>query len=99
MTTANDLAVRHALGTADVEFIDENGDSAGVRLRHRQQKKAETGRRGLGKTDPLARMLGWMVYGIASHARDAHGLRMVRSIGSVRQNGSKQYKTTRESVG
>jgi hypothetical protein len=39
MTTANDLAVRRALGTAGVEFIDENGGDPGVRLRHRQQEK------------------------------------------------------------
>src|SRR6202140_2844135 len=33
MTAANDLAVRHALEAAGVEFIDENGGGAGVRLR------------------------------------------------------------------
>lgn len=33
MTTANDSAVRQALETAGVEFIDENGGGAGVRLR------------------------------------------------------------------
>jgi hypothetical protein len=33
MTAANDLAVRRALETAGVEFIDENGGGAGVRLR------------------------------------------------------------------
>jgi hypothetical protein len=33
MTTANDLAVRRALETAGVEFIDENGGGPGVRLR------------------------------------------------------------------
>jgi transcriptional regulator with XRE-family HTH domain len=33
MTEANDLAVRRALETAGVEFIDENGGGAGVRLR------------------------------------------------------------------
>jgi len=32
MTTANDLAVRHALEGGGVEFIDENGGGAGVRL-------------------------------------------------------------------
>src|ERR1700728_1871869 len=32
MTAANDLAVRHALEAAGVEFIDENGGGAGVRL-------------------------------------------------------------------
>ena len=33
MTTANDLAVRRALETAGMEFIDENGGGPGVRLR------------------------------------------------------------------
>ena len=33
LTTANDLAVRRALEAAGVEFIDENGGGAGVRLR------------------------------------------------------------------
>jgi hypothetical protein len=33
MTAANDLAVRRALENAGVEFIDENGGGAGVRLR------------------------------------------------------------------
>jgi hypothetical protein len=33
MTAANDLAVRRALETAGVEFIDENGGGPGVRLR------------------------------------------------------------------
>ena len=39
LTTANDLAIRHAFEAAGVEFIDENGGGPGVRLRHRQQKK------------------------------------------------------------
>ena len=39
MTIANDLAVRRALETAGVEFIDENGGGPGVRLRERQLKK------------------------------------------------------------
>jgi len=39
MTTANDLAVRRALETAGVEFIDENGGGPGVRLRKRSPKK------------------------------------------------------------
>jgi hypothetical protein len=39
LTTANDLAIRRALETAGVEFIDENGGGPGVRLRKRQQKK------------------------------------------------------------
>ena len=33
MTMANDLAVRRALESAGVEFIDENGGGAGVRLK------------------------------------------------------------------
>lgn len=33
LTAANDLAIRHALETAGVEFIAENGGGAGVRLR------------------------------------------------------------------
>lgn len=33
MTAANDLAVRRALEAAGVEFIDQNGGGAGVRLR------------------------------------------------------------------
>jgi transcriptional regulator with XRE-family HTH domain len=40
MTTANDLAIRHALEGAGVEFIDENGGGPGVRLRKRQQPKS-----------------------------------------------------------
>ena len=39
MTAANDLAVRRALETAGVEFIDENGGGPGVRLRKRQRAK------------------------------------------------------------
>ena len=35
MTTANGMAVRDALETAGVEFIDENGGGPGVRLRKR----------------------------------------------------------------
>jgi ribosome-binding protein aMBF1 (putative translation factor) len=35
MTTANDLAVRSALESAGVEFLDENGGGPGVRLRKR----------------------------------------------------------------
>jgi hypothetical protein len=34
MTVANNLAVRHALENAGIEFIDENGGGAGVRLRN-----------------------------------------------------------------
>ena len=39
MTAANDLAVRRALETAGVEFIDDNGGGAGARLRKRQRQK------------------------------------------------------------
>jgi len=38
MTAANDLAVRRALETAGVEFIDENGGGPGMRLRWNRQK-------------------------------------------------------------
>ena len=44
MTVANDLAVRRALESAGVEFIDENGGGPGVRLR----KSADPGNRGRG---------------------------------------------------
>jgi hypothetical protein len=37
MTAANDLAVRRALEMAGVEFIDENGGGAGVRLKKPHQ--------------------------------------------------------------
>ena len=40
MTTANDLAVRRALEAANVEFIDENGGGAGVRLRKPAKEKS-----------------------------------------------------------
>jgi ribosome-binding protein aMBF1 (putative translation factor) len=40
MTVANDLAVRRALESAGVEFIDENGGGPGVRLRKRHLKKS-----------------------------------------------------------
>jgi hypothetical protein len=33
LTAANDLAIRRALESAGVEFIDENGGGPGVRLR------------------------------------------------------------------
>ena len=33
LTAANDLAIRHALESAGVEFIDQNGGGPGVRLR------------------------------------------------------------------
>jgi transcriptional regulator with XRE-family HTH domain len=38
LTVSNDLAIRRALETAGVEFIDENGGGAGVRLRKRSGK-------------------------------------------------------------
>ena len=37
MTAANDAAVRRALESAGIEFIDENGGGPGVRLRKRQR--------------------------------------------------------------
>jgi transposase len=37
--TANNLTIRRALEVAAVEFIDENGGGAGVRLRNRQRPK------------------------------------------------------------
>jgi hypothetical protein len=39
LTSANDRAIRHALESAGIEFIDENGGGPGVRLRKRQQIK------------------------------------------------------------
>jgi len=39
MTAANDSAVRRALESNGVEFIDENGGGPGVRLRRRQKSK------------------------------------------------------------
>ena len=39
MTNANDLAVRRALESAGVEFIDENGGGAGVRLKKPLKKR------------------------------------------------------------
>lgn len=41
MTLANDLAIRRTLENAGVQFIDENGGGAGVRLRDRQSKKGK----------------------------------------------------------
>jgi hypothetical protein len=37
-TLANEAALRHALEAAGVEFIDENGGGAGVRLRKPNDK-------------------------------------------------------------
>jgi uncharacterized protein with HEPN domain len=39
MTAANDIAVRRALESAGVEFIDENGGGPGVRLRKATKEK------------------------------------------------------------
>ena len=39
MTAANDLAVRRALESAGVEFIDANGGGPGVRLRKSGKEK------------------------------------------------------------
>jgi ribosome-binding protein aMBF1 (putative translation factor) len=41
LTTANELAVRRAFETAGVEFIDENGGGAGVRLRKPNETKSK----------------------------------------------------------
>ena len=38
LTTANELAIRRALEAGGVEFIDENGGGAGVRLRRPRGK-------------------------------------------------------------
>ena len=39
LTVANDLAIRRALESAGVEFIEENGGGAGVRFRKHHHKK------------------------------------------------------------
>jgi transcriptional regulator with XRE-family HTH domain len=39
VTLANELAIRRALETAGVQFIDENGGGAGVRLRTNSKSK------------------------------------------------------------
>jgi hypothetical protein len=39
LTTANDLAIRHAFEAAGIEFIDEDGGGPGLRLRKQLQKK------------------------------------------------------------
>jgi transcriptional regulator with XRE-family HTH domain len=39
MNAANDLAIRHALEAAGVEFIDENGGGPGVRLKKPLKKR------------------------------------------------------------
>jgi hypothetical protein len=38
LTAANELAVRRALESAGIEFIDENGSGPGVRLQKRHRK-------------------------------------------------------------
>ena len=38
VTAANELAIRRTLEAAGVEFIDENGGGAGVRLRQASKK-------------------------------------------------------------
>ena len=40
MTAANDLVVRRALELGGVEFIDDNGGGAGVRLRKPAKEKS-----------------------------------------------------------
>jgi hypothetical protein len=39
LTIPNDSAIRTSLEGAGIEFIDENGGGAGVRLRKRQRPK------------------------------------------------------------
>jgi hypothetical protein len=39
LTAANDLAIRRALEGAGIEFIDENGGGAGVRLKKPHKKR------------------------------------------------------------
>jgi hypothetical protein len=39
MNAANDLAIRHALEAAGIEFIDENGGGPGVRLKKPHKKR------------------------------------------------------------
>jgi hypothetical protein len=40
MTAANDLAVRRAFEAAGVEFLEENGEGPGVRLRKSLPKES-----------------------------------------------------------
>jgi hypothetical protein len=40
VTQANEAALRQALESAGVEFIDENGGGAGVRLKRRSPKRS-----------------------------------------------------------
>jgi len=39
LTAANNLAIRRALEVAGIQFIDENGGGAGVRLRKPKKRK------------------------------------------------------------
>jgi hypothetical protein len=39
LTAANELAIRRTFETAGVEFIDENGGGAGVRLQKSHKKR------------------------------------------------------------
>ena len=39
LTAANNLAIRRALEAAGIEFIDENGGGAGVRLRKPKKRR------------------------------------------------------------
>lgn len=41
LTTANNLAIRRALESAGVEFIDENGGGPGLRLKKKRPKKIQ----------------------------------------------------------
>jgi hypothetical protein len=41
MTVPNDMAVRSALESAGIEFIDENGGGPGVRLRRSARQRHE----------------------------------------------------------
>ena len=52
MTTANDLAVRRALESAGVVFIDENGGGSGVRLRARARPRSDSRTGRLEKQKP-----------------------------------------------
>ena len=54
LTAANELAIRRALETAGVEFIDENGGGPGVRLRKSVQSRAEAAQ----KVSPTKRFAG-----------------------------------------
>jgi transcriptional regulator with XRE-family HTH domain len=57
LTAANDLAIRRALEAAGVEFIEENGGGAGVRLRKPHQLSARASH-GIASDDRFARRVG-----------------------------------------